>query len=102
MSQQHRGRHRWTAGWMLFLGLLATLIGATGVLEWERIASALRGYYVISLVVGMALLASGAMGVTTRPPRRWVLVPGLIAALALGINQGIGLWFSIIPCFSPG
>lgn len=102
MSQRHRGRHRWTAGWMLFLGLLAVYVGATGVREWARIASALRGYYVISLVVGMVLLASGAMGVAARPPQRRALVPGLVAALALGVNQGIGLWFSIIPCFTPG
>ena len=95
-------RYLSTPGWMLFLGVLAASIGARGTSEWEQMTSALRGYYAISLVAGLALLTGGAMSLWARPRKRWIPWAGLAAALALGVNQAIGLWAHIIPGYTPG
>ena len=101
MDHQHQKTHRALPVWMLILGALATFIGVNGARDWESISSTLQGYLGVSLVAGLALIAGGALSLWERP-HRCALLTGLGAALALGINHTIALWFNIIPCDTPG
>ncbi|HEX7183662.1 MAG TPA: hypothetical protein VF756_17655 [Thermoanaerobaculia bacterium] len=102
MSESTRSGHRWTAGWMLAVGLLATATGVQGAWAWGHIENALRAYIAVSLVAGLALLASGASNLAARSRKRAAFVAGVVAALALGVNQALGVWLQIIPCYTPG
>jgi hypothetical protein len=102
MAQEHREKQRSLAAWMLILGALATFIGVNGARDWNHFSSALQGYLGVSLLAGVALITGGALSLSAQPARRWALLSGLVAALALGINHTIALWFNIIPCDTPG
>ena len=51
---------RWTAGWMVALGLLAMLAGWAGIGRWTAISTAARIYYSVALAVGAAAVICGA------------------------------------------
>jgi hypothetical protein len=87
---------------MLAVGLLAAAIGVRGALDWEHIGNDLRGYVAVSLLGGLALLASGAANLPARTLKRPAFVAGVVAALALGVNQALGVWLQILPCYTPG
>ena len=102
MDHQHQKTHGILPIWMLILGTLATYIGINRVREWEHISSALQVYLAVSLLAGVALITGGALSLWVRPLKHWAFLTGVVAALALGTNHAIALWFNIIPCDSPG
>ena len=102
MNHQNQKTHGALPVWMLILGAVATFIGVNTARDWNHISSTLQSYVGISLVAGVALITGGALSLWVRPLKHWALLTGLVAALALGINHTIALWFNIIPCDSPG
>ncbi len=86
---------------MFILGIVALFTGVGGVARWKDLSRGTDAYYAVSLAAGLGLLSFAllAIAVRKRTPLAW---GGVVAALALGVNQFLGLHWSTILCSSPG
>ena len=102
MGEPAKNRGAVLAILMLLLGLAAIEAGGQGVKQWDAVAQATRIYYGVSLLAGLALVASAAWLGFTRRASRGAIWAGSSAALTLGINQAAGMSLGTIPCYAAG
>ena len=83
-------------------GTIVLLAGVPALRAWPNLAWPTRTAYTVSFGAGAVLclsaiwlLASGAAG-------RAVAYAAAGAGLVLGLNQGLGLWFGALLCYTPG
>jgi len=93
---------RFTALWMIVLGLIALVAGASGAWQWTRLGAGTRFYYAVSAAVGLVLVACGAWVLRRGVANRTPVWAGIAAGAILALNQGVGLWIGTIPCTSEG
>ncbi len=99
-SPSKRASSLLTAVVMVLFGLTGVWIGAPQVLQWARLSARTLAYYGASFLAGLALLTCGAL--CLRPAwRKSAALGGLAAAIALLLNQHLGLRFQAILCFTP-
>jgi hypothetical protein len=89
---------------LLCVGCMAIAAAAIAVDPLRRYSELSKGtlvYYAISLAGGVVLALCLFMALRFPPKLHKVVVSGLSAILALGINQIVGLHYGTILCFTP-
>ncbi|MBI1749085.1 MAG: hypothetical protein HYR59_00320 [Acidobacteria bacterium] len=102
MLQNRQGRTHNLEIWTLALGVMAGYVGVRGLLLWDALAPATRGYYLLSLIAGTPVAVCGAVLLARRTDPRVILRWGMAAAGILAVSQALGLVLKIIPCSGPG
>jgi uncharacterized integral membrane protein len=100
MNAYQPARYRRPALWMLALGILAALAGATGMRQWDALAPPTQIYYSLSIAAGVALIVCGAWVMSNQwlsPAAAWI---SLAAAFLLGVNQLLALWYGNTLCYT--
>lgn len=91
------------AFWMIVLALAALLWAApVGARQFFLTSLPTRIYYCILSLGAIALLVGGGWLLFVRKFEHKMVLTGCGAALVLGVNQVMGLWFNTILCFSAG
>ena len=103
MTDLRRKKLRSAAIWMLVLGTFVILAGVSTLRAWPEVAWPTRTAYGVSLGAGVVVCLSAvwllAAGSVTRPA---VAYAAASAGLLLALNQGLGLWFGTLLCYTPG
>jgi hypothetical protein len=83
------------------MAIAAIVIAADPFRRYSDLSKGTLAYYTISLLGGVALLLCLLMALRFPAKLHKVAVGGLAAALALAVNQLVGLRFNTILCFTP-
>ena len=85
---------------LMFVGLLAALVGLEVFWEWRDLPLPTILYYGLSFLAGVALALLCLVLLFTRPAiLRWAAVA---ASGLLFLNQTVGIWLNTLLCFTPG
>lgn len=93
------------AGWvvvvvLVLFGLAAAVVGGPGLAQGTDLSAKTFAYYAISLLAGLTLLLCSVLSFRNAW-RRSTALASLAAAVALPLNQFLGLHFQAILCFTP-
>jgi hypothetical protein len=99
---QPRKKLRSTAIWLLLLGAVVFLAGVPALRAWPNLGWPTRAAYSVSFGAGAALCLSAIWLLVSGAGGRAIAYAAAAAALILGINQGLGLWFGALLCYTPG
>jgi hypothetical protein len=99
-----RPEHLFRALTLLAMGGMAIatiVIAADPFGHYSELSRGTQVYYTVSLAGGIALLLCLLTALGFPPKLHKIAVAGTFAALALAINQTVGLRFGTILCFTP-
>jgi len=83
------------------IAITGVIIGAGPLRHYADLSKGTLTYYAISLLAGVALALFLLTAPMFRLKRYMIAIGGVGAALALGVNQFVGLRLHTILCFTP-
>jgi uncharacterized membrane protein len=87
---------------LLALGAFVVLAGLAALRQWTYLGGATRTAYSISLAAGLVACACAIWMLAGGRRRRALGWTAAGAGLVLAVNQGLGLWFGTLLCYTPG
>jgi hypothetical protein len=87
--------------WLLGLSGFTLVAGIAALRQWPYLAWPTRTAYSVSLGASL-LLGACALWLLSRGMKRAVAWTAVTAGLLLALNQGLGLWFGTLLCYTPG
>lgn len=81
--------------------ITGVIIGVGPLRHYTELSPGTLAYYAVSLLAGVALALFLLLAPLFRLKRRTIALGGLGGALALGVNQFVGLHLHTILCFTP-